>query len=87
MKGTQYPIGSQRYLALDIHQEYVLAEGMYAAQEWVLPPCRIEMGIFREWAKKNFRDADVVVIETTTNVWDIYDIVSPLVKRTVVAHA
>jgi transposase len=28
-----------------------------------------------------------VVIETTTNVWDIYDIVAPLVTRAVVAHA
>jgi len=27
------------------------------------------------------------VLETTTNVWDIYDIVAPLVNYTVVAHA
>lgn len=87
MKGTQNTIGSQRYLALDIHKEYVLAGGMNAEQEWVLQPRRVEMGKFREWAKKNLYDADVVVIETTTNVWDIYDIVAPLVTRVVVAHA
>ncbi len=28
-----------------------------------------------------------MVIETTCNVWDIYDIVAPLVSKTVVAHA
>lgn len=28
-----------------------------------------------------------MVLETTTNVWDIYDVVSPFVSRTVVAHA
>lgn len=28
-----------------------------------------------------------MVIETTTNVWDIYDVVAPLASRTVVAHA
>jgi hypothetical protein len=28
-----------------------------------------------------------VVIETTGSVWDIYDIVAPLVSRTLVAHA
>ncbi len=77
----------ERYIALDIHKEYVLAGGMNARQEWVLQPRRVEMGKFCEWAKKNLWDTDVVVIETTTNVWDIYDIVSPLVKRTVVAHA
>jgi transposase len=87
MKGTQNTIGSQRYLALDIHKEYVLAGGMNAAQEWVMPPRKIEMSRFREWAKKNLCDADVVMIETTTNVWDIYDIVAPLVTRAVVAHA
>jgi len=26
-------------------------------------------------------------LETTTNVWDLYDIIAPLVSRTVVAHA
>ena len=35
----------------------------------------------------NLRAGDAVVIETTTNVWDIYDIVAPLVTRAVVAHA
>jgi transposase len=28
-----------------------------------------------------------VVIETTGNTWDIYDIVAPLVAKTLVAHA
>ena len=77
----------QRYIALDIHKEYVLAGGMSAGQEWLMPPHKIEMGRFREWARKNLCDTDAVVIETTTNVWDIYDIVQPLVGRAVVAHA
>ena len=29
----------------------------------------------------------MVVLETTTNVWDMYDIIAPRVSRTVVAHA
>jgi transposase len=77
----------QRYIALDIHREYVLAGGMNASQGWVLSPHQIEMGRFREWAKKNLCESDAVVIETTTNVWDIYDIVQPLVGHAVVAHA
>jgi transposase len=77
----------QRYIALDIHKEYVMIGAMNAAQEWVLHPRRVEMHHFRSWAAKNLRAGDVVVLETTTNVWDIYDIVSPLVTRTVVAHA
>jgi transposase len=77
----------QRYIALDIHKEYILAGGMNTSQVWVLSPHKIEMGKFREWAKKNLCETDAVVIETTTNVWDIYDIVQPLVGHAVVAHA
>jgi transposase len=77
----------QRYIALDIHKEYVLAGGMNASQEWTLPPRRIEISKFGEWARKHLCASDAVVIETTTNVWDIYDIVQPLVGHAVVAHA
>lgn len=77
----------ERYIALDIHKEYVMAGGMNATQEWVIRPRRIEMHQFRNWAGNNLRAGDAVVIETTTNVWDIYDIVAPLVTRAVVAHA
>lgn len=76
-----------RYIALDIHKEYVMLGAMNSSQEWVIRPRRVEMIHFRSWAAKNLRPGDEVVIETTTNVWDIYDIVSPLVTRTVVAHA
>ena len=58
----------QRYIALDIHKEYVMVGAMNAAQEWVIRPRRIEMAQFRTWAGNNLRIGDVVVIETTTNV-------------------
>ncbi len=87
MKGTEDTSLIERYIALDIHKEYMLAGGENAAQEWVLPPRRIGMAKFREWAIANLHGGDAVVLETTTNVWDIYDIVAPLATRTVVAHA
>jgi len=87
MKGIEDTSQIERYIALDIHKEYVLAGGQNAKQEWVLPPRQIRMAKFREWASANLREGDAVVIETTTNVWDIYDVVAPLTTRTVVAHA
>jgi len=42
---------------------------------------------FPDWAAKDLKPGDAVVIETTGNVWDIYDIVAPLVTKTIVAHA
>jgi transposase len=77
----------QRYIALDIHKEYVMVGAQNAAQDWVIRARRVEMSQFRTWAGNNLHAGDAVVIETTTNVWDIYDIVAPLVTRAVVAHA
>ena len=87
MKSTENARAIQRYIALDIHKEYVMVGAMNAAQEWVIRPRRVEMMRFRGWAENNLCAGDAVVIETTTNVWDIYDIVAPLVTRAVVAHA
>lgn len=87
MKGTENTSQIERYIALDIHKEYVLVGGQNAKQEWVMPPRQIRMAKFREWAGANLRAGDAVVIETTTNVWDIYDSVAALATRTVVAHA
>jgi len=88
MKGTGKAREIQgRYIGLDIHKEYVLAGGQNVAQEWVMQPRRISMERFQEWAIANLRKGDAVVLETTTNVWDLYDIIAPLVSRTVVAHA
>ena len=74
MKGTEDTRPLARYIALDIHKEYILAGGMNAEQVWVLTPRRIAMGKFREWAEAHVRAGDAVVLETTTNVWDICDI-------------
>ena len=87
MKFARDTSGIERYLAIDIHKEYGLVGGQNVRQEWVLRPRRIGMEKFREWAVENLRAGDAVVLETTTNVWDIYDIVAPLVKYVVVAHA
>jgi len=87
MKGTEDTREINRYIALDIHKEYVLAGGMNAEQDWMLPPRRISMAKFGEWATANLHEGDAVVLETTTNVWDIYDIVVSQATHTVVAHA
>ena len=77
----------QRYVAIDLHKEYVMVGGKNDQQEWTLRPRRVQMSRFRNWARKNLKPGDAVVIETTSNVWDIYDIVTPLVTKALVAHA
>jgi len=87
MKFAKDTRGIERYIALDIHKEYVLVGGQNARQEWVMQPRRVGVEKMREWAAANLRRGDAVILETTTNVWDVYDIVAPLVNYTVVAHA
>jgi len=87
MKKGQNTRGYERYLALDIHREYLLVGGWNEEKEWVLTPRRVGLEKFPEWAKKNIRAGDIVVLETTTNVWTIYDLVAPLVSRVLVANA
>jgi transposase len=87
MKQITNAIPILRYVALDIHKEYIMVGAMNREQEWVIQPRRVEIERFRGWAEANLQEGDAVVLEATTNVWDIYDIVAPLVGRAVVAHA
>jgi transposase len=87
MKFEKDTSGIQRYVGFDIHKEYALVGGQNARQEWILQPRRVGLEKFREWAQANLRLGDAAIIETTTNVWDVYDIVAPLVSYVVVAHA
>jgi transposase len=87
MKKTQNTRGYERYFTIDTHREYHLVGGQNEDQEWVVNPRRVGIEKFAEWAQKNFRQGDIVVLETTTNVWDTYDIVAPLVSRVLVANA
>ena len=52
----------------------------------VLLPVRVEHADLEGWLKKNLRTSDQVVLESTTNAWHVYDLLSPLVERVVVAN-
>lgn len=77
----------ERYLAIDLHKHYVVIGGLNARQEMVLPPRRIDLTDWPAWAKTHLRKTDILVVEATTNAWDFYDQVQPLVGRAVVANA
>ena len=87
MKANQNTRGYARYLACDIHREYILVGGQNADQAWVLTPRRVSLEKFAEWAARNLRQGDIVILETTTNVWETYDVIVPWVSRVLVANA
>ena len=86
MKGDPASIPIERFFALDIHKHYVLVGGMNSQREWVLRPRKVQMSRFSEWVQKNMNCTDAVVLESTSNAWEIYDLVSPLVASVVVAN-
>jgi transposase len=86
MKRTAKARGEKRFIGLDVHKRYVTVGGMNAEQDVVLRPRDVMIDRFHSWAEKNLRSTDEIVLEATTNTWDIYDTVAPLVARVVVAH-
>src|SRR5512139_1864530 len=76
----------ERYLAADLHRRYVVVGGVNIRQEVVLPPRRIELDDWPRWAQAHLSKTDALVVESTSNAWDFYDQVEPLVGRAVVAN-
>jgi transposase len=76
----------ERYIAVDLHRAYVVVGGVNAQQEVVLAPRRIELEAWPRWAERHLTKADALVVESTSNAWDFYDQVEPLVGRAVVAN-
>jgi transposase len=85
MKGAR-KTSERRYIGLDVHKHYITVGGMNQEQEVLLRPRNVDIDRFKHWAEENLRDTDEVVLEATTNTWDVYDSIAPLVKRVVVAH-
>ncbi len=58
-----------------------------ARQEVILPPRRVTLVEFPEWARGHLTTTDAVVLEATANAWHLYDLLTPLVATVTVAHA
>ncbi len=63
----------KRYIGLDVHKHYLVALGVDAELKVVLPMRRVELSHLESWMKKNLTKQDEVVLEMTTNTWQMYD--------------
>jgi transposase len=86
MKSYPKSIPIKRYIAIDIHKHYLVVGGMNSQKEWVLRTRKVRMSRFPEWVQKNIKLTDAVVIESTSNAWEIHDLIAPLVGKIVVAN-
>ncbi len=75
-----------RFVALDLHTDYMVAGAVDAHQHVVLPPRRITAAAFEAWARTERTTTDAVVLEATTTAWQVHDLLVPLVASVTVAH-
>jgi len=87
MKTPTTSIPTDRPLAVDLHKHYLVIGGVNPRQEIVLPPRRLDLDDWLQWAKQNLVATDTLVVEATTHAWDFYDQTHPLVGRLLVAKA
>ena len=75
-----------RYIGLDIHKGYMVASGVDKEQKEVLSPQRATWDQFDAWMERHLTPHDEVVLEMTTNTWDVYDALLPHVHSVCVVH-
>ena len=75
-----------RYLGLDVHKHYLIAIGVDADAQQVYGPRRVELTHLEEWIHKDLSSQDAVVLEMTTNTWQLYDELLEHVHSVTVVH-
>src|SRR5205823_3721343 len=75
-----------RFVALDVHKHYLLVGALNAQLEIVLQPKRIKLPDFPVWARAQLRPTDKLVLEMSTNTWELVDLLTPLVASVTVAN-
>ena len=76
----------KRYIGLDVHKHYLIAIGVDADLHVVLPVRRVEFSYFEAWMKKTLTRQDEVVLEMTTNTWQLYDELCVYAGSVLVVH-
>jgi len=75
-----------RFIGIDLHKHYLVAVGMDADLKQVLGPRRVQLSDLEAWIRKTLGPQDAVVLEMTTNTWQVYDELLPHVHSVTVVH-
>jgi transposase len=76
----------KRFIGLDIHKHYLVAIGVDKNQDDVLGPHKVRWQAFERWIQRNLTKDDAVVIEMTTNTWQVHDQLVEYVHSVTVVH-
>lgn len=75
----------KRYIGLDVHKHYLIALGVDDDLHVVLPVRRVELSHLESWMK-TLTKQDEVVLEMTTNTWQLYDELCEYAGSVLVVH-
>lgn len=75
-----------RYFGLDIHKHYLVAVAVDVAGNPVYGPRKVGWTDLENWRSKSLGPCDAIVIEMTTNSWQVYDELLPHVHSVTVVH-
>ena len=79
-------LGWARFVGLDVHKHYLVAVGVDAQLNQVLGPQRVQLTRLTQWAKKTLLPYDAVILEMTTNAFQLYDDLSPHAYSVTLVH-
>jgi transposase len=83
---TQKDVPPKRFIGLDVHKHYLIAIGVDADLNQVLGPQRVTLSRLDKWMTKTLRKEDAIVLEMTTNTWQLYEDLLPHVGSVTVVH-
>jgi transposase len=70
---SQNEMSPTRFVGLDVHKHYLVAAGVDRDQNQVLSPCRVSLDRLERWVAQHLTHQDAVVLEMSTNSFQIYD--------------
>ena len=76
----------KRYIGLDVHKHYLIAIGVDEELNVVLPVVVWNSPTWKSWMKKTLTKQDEVVLEMTTNTWQLYDELCAYAGSVLVVH-
>lgn len=76
----------KRYIGLDVHKHYLIALGVDKDLNIVLPARRVELSRLESWMKKTLTKQDEVVLEMSTNTWQLHDELVEYAGSVLVVH-
>jgi len=75
-----------RFVGLDVHKHYLVAAIVDADKNEIAPLRRVPFVQLDDWIRKSLTPRDAVVLEMTTNTWQLYDDLLPHVHSVTVVH-